>query len=309
LINIGFSGTNGNSGNLKVFNKAANAPINSDVDWILNGSTPGTQWGTSDYQRPTSLIDGYWVSTPDDGVRYPYNVGGNKTYVKGDGRTVNPAPNTYIRNPKDAPALVKAGIPSTENLAYADFIADISRFYDDTEANRLLSILAYEDIPEPLLGSALQSDGIITLTYPGLSTHGIIAFEGTATPTINVDTLELTAGLVYHILLGNGDFTFFSEEKGLVVYGMNGYTGAGANNFTINLNGSTAGSQWAANANKNSYNYNWNKRFGRYDNGTSIVPGNATNFGKDILGNNIDNLAEAIKYRRILAYLRKLIVQ
>jgi hypothetical protein len=54
LVKLKFSETNGPF----VLNTAADAPVNSHMDWILGGSTEGTQWGTSAGQRPNNLIDG-----------------------------------------------------------------------------------------------------------------------------------------------------------------------------------------------------------------------------------------------------------
>jgi len=44
---------------LTVYNTAANAPANSDMQWVLNGSVDGTQWGVSNLQYPKNLLEGF----------------------------------------------------------------------------------------------------------------------------------------------------------------------------------------------------------------------------------------------------------
>jgi hypothetical protein len=52
---------------LIVNNLAANRPTRSDMVWVLGGSSAGTQWSTSEFQRPKDLIEG-WNKTAKPAV-------------------------------------------------------------------------------------------------------------------------------------------------------------------------------------------------------------------------------------------------
>lgn len=226
---------------LASYNIAANRPAGSDLEWVLNGSAAGAQWGVSDLQTPWIMIEGYWIATPDLGVKYPYNVGGDKTFVPPGRKTEN----TFNRNPFDAPALVAAGIPDTEDISYEDITDDESRFYDNAETDRIVSMLAYSDFPEPIAGSVFQGDNNISLTHPDLSGITIVSWVGTATPTKSGDDILVTSGTLLELILSDGSRYIWSEETGLI-----GYDLLKQNDLTINLNGSTLGTQYTLLANK-----------------------------------------------------------
>lgn len=293
LINLNFSETNG----LTCFNTAANAPANSDMSWILNGSSDGTQWGVSDLQYPKNLIEGYYVDAGDDGTKSPISTGIYTIFIPPKLNSIIPTENTFNRNPFDAPALVASGIETTEDISYEDITGDNSRFNDDSEENRVNSLLAYSDFVEPISGSAGNFDGVITLTHPDLSGITIASYVGTATPSISVNTINVTIGILTELILSDGSRYVFSEESGLTYYDL-----LKQNNLTVNLNGSSDGTQFAQNAN---LDYHHNLEYGYRDNGTSLVPGDPNNYGSDVNGNAVDNLGEVKKYRKINRFLNK----
>ena len=212
----------------------------------LNGSAAESQWGGSDEQTPWNLLNGYWIATLDLGVKYPYNVGGDKTFVPQGRKTEN----TFNRNPFDAPALVAAGIPNTENISYEDITSDKSRFYDNAEENRVISLLTYSDFVEPFAGSVFQGDNNISFTHPDLSGITIISWVGTATPTKSGNDILVDTGTLLELILSDGSKYIWSEETGLIAYDL-----LKLNNFIINLNGSALGTQYTQLANKD-YHHN-----------------------------------------------------
>lgn len=59
---------------------------------------------------------------------------------------------------------------------------------------------------------ALYSDGSATLTFDSLDNINISSYEGTSTPTINGDTIELSEGYIYNLLLDDGSFFDLSNN-------------------------------------------------------------------------------------------------
>jgi hypothetical protein len=55
IADLQFSETSG----IVVHNLGADRPANSDMSWVLGGSSDGAQWATSDLQYPKNLIEGF----------------------------------------------------------------------------------------------------------------------------------------------------------------------------------------------------------------------------------------------------------
>lgn len=105
----------------------------------------------------------------EDRIKYPYNVGSDKTFVAPKLNSLIPTENTYDRNPMDDAALTAAGILQDEDISYEDIIGDESRFHDQSETERTLSLLSYSDIIEPIAGSAF--DYVTLKPYINLGIH------------------------------------------------------------------------------------------------------------------------------------------
>ncbi len=92
-----------------------------------------------------------------------------------------------------------------------------------------------------------------------------------------------------------------AEENGLTWFntGLNSPTGS---DVTISMNGAAAGTQFVQDAN---VFYQHNLDWGYHDDGTSLVPGDPSNPGKDVNDDDIDNPEQVKKKRIIDNYLRR----
>lgn len=194
------------------------------------------------------VIEGNYL--PADPANIGYDVVGNVLGIKGSSIFINPSENTYNRNPFDTPALAAIGIPDTEDISYIDITGDKSRFYDNAEENRVISLLTYSDFVEPFAGSVFQGDNNISFTHPDLSGITIISWVGTATPTKSGNDILVDTGTLLELILSDGSKYIWSEETGLIAYDL-----LKLNNLIINLNGSALGTQYTQLVNKD-YHHN-----------------------------------------------------
>jgi hypothetical protein len=184
-----FSETSG----LTVFDLSENG---LDATWQLNGSSDGSQWANSNFQYPKNLVEGFWVSNLEDGIKYPYNVGGDKLFVRSYNAIVE-SENIFDRNPMNAPALFKAGVIQNENINYESIKLDNSKFYDDFENRRIFSSLVYEDFVEPISGSVANFNGDV---------YGLIPYN----PEYEISNF----GLEFDI--DTGDYTEISSAASMI---------------------------------------------------------------------------------------------
>jgi hypothetical protein len=272
-----------------VYNKAAGYE-----DKVVNGVDG--RWVTSEKIEPKAMTQGYWRSEPFDGIYYPINVDGDKIFVAPNTKTID-GKVSINRNPFSAPELKIAGIEDTEDIGYEEITDDISRFYG-TDGNQIKDIVNYSEFPEPMAGSVGNFDGIINLTHPDLSGVSISSSKGTATPSISGNDINVTSGTLSELALSDGSKYVFSEESGLIVHDL-----VNGNHLTINLNGSSNGSQWLLGANKD---YHHNLKYGYKDYGDGVkVPAKTDGSNTDVNGNPIDNLAEVNKYDEISKALKR----
>lgn len=80
----------------------------------------------------------------------------------------------------------------------------------------------------------LTADGVNDQIYiPGLNDTTIISSEGTSTPSITGETVELTAGTIWNLVLSNGSVFPMAEGQGDIVYDKNGLLNGQLQNFTL----------------------------------------------------------------------------
>lgn len=162
IINYKGSEVNG----LIYFNTAIDRPANPDATVVLNGSSDGDQYSTSEFARPNNLLDGFTAVTyatgdqlvPADPANLGFDVQGNALGVKGSSIALNPSESKIIFNPYGDPSLHVMGLDDTIELGYADIVANESLFHDNKVENKVEKILAYSDFQYPIAGSAMQFD-------------------------------------------------------------------------------------------------------------------------------------------------------
>ena len=105
-------------------------------------------------------------------------------------------------------------IPCTDNIVQwlAVMDADNSVWKDAINGNDVLLVES----------NCINSAGSTVLTFSDLTDITITSYQGTATPSINGDTIEVTAGTLYDLLLSDGTYLPLAEGTGTDAYDVSG---------------------------------------------------------------------------------------
>lgn len=131
----------------------------------------------------------------------------------------------------------------------------------------------------------LTSSGIsMKLSFDDLTGVSITSFQGTSTPSIVGNYIELTAGNIYNLLLSDGTHLPLTEGFGTTVYDISG----NGNHGTISNPDSDCWDYFQ-------YGYSNNHR-GYHEVFGAKIPASKTNHHKDVLGNDLTHFTLGGKY-------------